>query len=93
MVDQVQELQKVDDVVRHIDHVVEVAGVECVGLGPDFLELALTDRRPGFYAEGVEDVTKLPLVTQALIGRGYSDEDVRKILGENVLRVFRRVIG
>ena len=55
--------------------------------------LALTDRRPGFYAEGVEDVTKLPLVTQALIGRGYSDEDVRKILGENVLRVFRRVIG
>jgi membrane dipeptidase len=83
----------VDDVVRHIDHVVEVAGVDHVGLGPDFLESALTDRRPGFYAEGIDDITKLPLVTEALIAHGYSDEDVRKILGENVLRVYRRVIG
>jgi membrane dipeptidase len=83
----------VADVVRHIDHVVEVAGVDYVGLGPDFLESELMDRGPGFYAEGIDDITKLPLVTEALVARGYSDEDVRKILGENILRVYRRVVG
>jgi membrane dipeptidase len=83
----------VDDVVRHIDHIVHVAGMDHVGLGPDFLELALTDRRPGFYAAGIEDITKLPAVTEALVRYGYADEDIRKILGENLLRVYRQIIG
>ena len=83
----------VDDLVRHIDHVVEVAGVECVGLGPDFLELALTNRDPGHYAAGIDDITRLPRVTEALVEHNYSDEDILKILGENLLRVYRHVIG
>lgn len=82
-----------DDLVRHIGHVVQVAGVDHVGLGPDFLELELAGRQPGFYAAGIEDVTKLPAVTQALVRWGYSDEEIRKIMGENVLRVYRQVIS
>jgi membrane dipeptidase len=83
----------VDDLVRHIDHVVEVAGIECVALGPDFLELALTDWGPNHYARGISDISKLPHVTEALVRRGYSDSAVRAILGENLLRVYREVIG
>lgn len=83
----------VDDLIRHIDHIVKVAGIESVGLGPDFLESALTDRSPGHYVQGIDDITMLPRVTEALVTHGYSDTDVRKILGENVLRVYRQVIG
>ncbi len=84
----------VDDLLRHIDHIVQVAGIEYVGLGPDFLEPELMDDRgPGFYAKGIDDITGLPRVTKALVERGYSDEDIRKVLGENFLRVFGQVIG
>ena len=83
----------VDDLVRHIDHIVEVAGVNHISLGPDFLESNLTKRDPEHYAQGIEEITKLPRVTEALVSRGYSDTDVRKILGENILRVYRQVIG
>jgi membrane dipeptidase len=83
----------IDDLVRHIDHIVQVVGVDYVSLGPDFLESELAGRRPGFYAAGIEDISKLPAVTSALVGHGYSDEDVRKVLGGNLLRVYRQVIG
>ncbi|HEX7070829.1 MAG TPA: dipeptidase [Rhodothermales bacterium] len=69
------------DVVDHIDHAVRVAGIDHVGLGSDFdgvFDL------PG----GLEDVTRLPWITYELVRRGYSDEDVRKILGGNLLRVM-----
>ncbi len=83
----------VDDLIRHIDHIVEVAGVECIGLGPDFLEPELTNRTPEHYAQGIDEITKLPRVTEALVKHGYSDTAIRKILGENLLRVYRQVIG
>lgn len=82
----------VDDLIRHIDHIVEVAGVEYVGLGPDFLEPNLINRDPDYYAQGIENITKLPQVTEALVRRDYSDTDVQKILGGNILRVYRQVI-
>jgi membrane dipeptidase len=83
----------VEDLIRHIDHIVEVAGIDYVSLGPDFLEPNLINRSPDHYAQGIEEITKLPLVTDALISHGYSEKDIRKILGENILRVYKQVIG
>jgi membrane dipeptidase len=70
-------------IIEHIDHAVKVAGLDHVGLGSDFdgANMPL----------GMEDVTMLPQITQALLERGYSDDDVRKILGENTLRVMAEV--
>lgn len=70
-------------IVDHIDHAVKIAGVDHVGLGSDYdgSDMPL----------GMEDVTHLPQVTQALLDRGYSDADIKKILGENTLRVLAEV--
>ncbi len=69
--------------VDHIDHIVKVAGVDHVGIGADYDGIGLEDA-----PEGLEDVSKLPNLTYELLRRGYSDADVRKILGENLLRVM-----
>lgn len=71
-------------IVDHIDHVAKVAGVDHVGLGSDF------DGVP-FLPEGVRDVTDLPAITYELLRRGYSERDVLKILGGNLLRAFDEV--
>jgi membrane dipeptidase len=71
----------VSHVADHIDHAVRVAGVEHVGLGSDY------DGAP-FVPMGLEHVGKLPNLTLELVRRGYSDDDLRKILGENLLRVL-----
>lgn len=70
-------------VVDHIDHIAKVAGIDHVGLGSDFDGVSRTP-------EGLEDVSRFPAITQALLDRGYSDEAVRKVLGRNILRVMRR---
>ena len=70
------------DVVAHIDHVVKIAGIDAVGLGSDFDGVECTP-------EGLEDVSKFPNLTRALLERGYSPADIRKILGSNLLRVMR----
>jgi membrane dipeptidase len=72
-----------DKIIEHIDHAVKVAGAEHVGLGSDF------DGANMPY--GMEDATKLPFITEALLNKGYSESDVRKILGENTLRVMSEV--
>jgi membrane dipeptidase len=69
--------------VDHIDHMVKVAGIDHVGLGSDFDGV---DALP----EGIDGVESLPKVTTELLRRGYKDEDVLKILGENFLRTFER---
>ncbi len=71
----------VSDVADHIDHVVRVAGVDHVGLGSDF------DGAP-FLPTGLGHVGELPNLTRELFGRGYSEGALRKILGENLLRVL-----
>jgi len=71
-------------VVDHIEHVIKVAGPDAVGLGTDFDGI---DDPP----EGLEDVSKLPQITEELLRRGYSEEVVRKVLGENFLVFFSRV--
>ena len=70
-------------IIEHIEHAVKVAGVDHVGLGSDF------DGANMPY--GMEDATKLPKLTEALLQKGYSEGDVRKILGENTLRVMTEV--
>ncbi len=72
------------EIVDHIDHMVSVAGIEHVGLGSDFDGATMP--------EGMEDCTKVPLITDALISRGYSAGDIRKILGENFMRVMGEVL-
>jgi len=67
-------------IIEHIDHAVKLVGADHVGLGSDFDGANMPF--------GMEDATKLLLITEALLRRGYSDEDVRKILGENTLRVM-----
>jgi membrane dipeptidase len=71
--------------IDHIDHIAKIAGVDHVGLGSDF------DGISGQLPEGLDSPADLPKITAALMARGYSAEDCRKILGGNLLRVFREV--
>jgi membrane dipeptidase len=72
------------DVVKHIDHVVGIAGVDAVGLGSDFDGI---DCAP----EGLDSVDKWPNLTRALLEEGYTAEEIRKIYGENTLRLMTEV--
>jgi membrane dipeptidase len=67
--------------IDHFDHIAKVAGIDHVGLGSDF------DGVPSLPV-GMEDISKLPSITYELLKRGYSEKDVRKILGENFMRAF-----
>jgi membrane dipeptidase len=71
--------------IDHIDHIAKVAGVDHVGLGSDF------DGVSGATPAGMDSAADLPKITQALLDRGYSAEDIKKILGGNLLRVFSQV--
>ena len=71
--------------IDHIDHIAKVAGVDHVGLGSDF------DGVSGATPQGMDSAADLPKITQGLLDRGYSAEDIKKILGGNILRVFRQV--
>jgi membrane dipeptidase len=69
--------------IDHIDHIAKVAGIDHVGLGSDY------DGVSGALPLGIDSVADLPKITQALLDRGYSADDIRKILGGNLMRVFR----
>ncbi|HNU88566.1 MAG TPA: dipeptidase [Ferruginibacter sp.] len=69
-------------IIDHIDHIVKLAGIDYVGLGSDFDGINLTPQQ-------LDDVTNYPLITKALVERGYSKKDIRKILGDNFLRVLK----
>jgi membrane dipeptidase len=72
------------DVVAHIDHAVKVGGIDAVGIGSDFDGVSCTPT-------GLEDVSKFPNLTRALLEKGYSEADIRKIYGGNTLRLMRAV--
>ncbi len=74
----------IDTVIKHIDYIKNRVGIDYVAIGSDYDGI-------GSVPAGLEDVSKLPNLTAALLRRGYSVADVRKILGENYLRVFRQV--
>jgi membrane dipeptidase len=71
----------ISKLIDHIDHIVKVAGIDHVGIGADF-------DGANDMPEGAQDVSMLPNITYELLKRGYSERDIRKILGENLLRVF-----
>ncbi len=75
----------IDRLIDHIDHAVKIAGIDHVGLGSDFDGVSA-------LPIGLEDVSKLPNITQKLVERGYTEEQIKKILGGNFLRVFRQVL-
>jgi membrane dipeptidase len=79
-----KEKATVEKLVDHIDHIVDLVGPDHVGLGSDFDGIRTTP-------EGLEDVSKMPNITRELVRRGYSDDDIKKILGGNHLRVFKEV--
>jgi membrane dipeptidase len=71
-----------DDAIRHIEHVRDVAGIDHVGLGGDFDGISIV-------VQGLEDVSTYPALFAELSRRGWSETDLRKLAGENVLRVWR----
>ena len=70
------------DTANHIDHIRKIAGIDHIGLGGDFDGITSVP-------EGLEDVSKYPMLTAELLRRGYKDDDIKKILGLNILRVMR----
>jgi membrane dipeptidase len=76
----------VSTVVDHIDHVVNLVGPDHVGLGSDFDGMSMPP-------EGLDDCSMMPNITHELVRRGYSEQDIRKILGGNFLRVFEQACG
>lgn len=77
---------QLSDVIDQIEHVIHVAGIDHVGLGSDFDGV-------NYLPEQLQDATDYPLITQALLERGYTQEEIAKIMGENLLRVFKENIG
>jgi membrane dipeptidase len=100
-----QDKPTIDRVVDHYEHLVDVVGIEHIGVGPDFIADIYDDLYPAhadLSSEGldtrlnVDDLyasRHLPNLTAALLRRGFSERDVRLILGENYLRAFREVMG
>ena len=78
-------LAEMTDVADHIDHVVELVGIDHVGLGSDYDGVGPT------LPVGLEDVSTYPNLVAELLRRGYSEADIRKLLGENLMRVWREV--
>jgi len=74
----------VERLIDHIDHIVKLVGVDYVGIGSDFDGLSV-------FPKGLEDVSKLPIITYHLLKRGYSEKDIKKILGGNFMRVWENV--
>ena len=70
-------------IVDHIDHIKKIAGIDHAGIGSDF------DGVP-FLPAGMNGMEDLPLVTYEMLRRGYSEQDIRKVLGENFLRAFAK---
>jgi membrane dipeptidase len=73
---------RLSDAADHIDHIRKVAGIDHIGLGSDFDGITSVP-------DGLEDVSKYPALTAELLRRGYKDDEIKKILGLNILRVMR----
>ncbi|MFA4838610.1 MAG: membrane dipeptidase [Candidatus Neomarinimicrobiota bacterium] len=76
----------IQTVINHIQHIVDLVGIDHVGIGSDFDGIEV-------WPTGLEDTSKFPALTLALLERGFSRTDVEKILGGNMMRVFRQVCG
>ena len=86
-----------EEVLRQIDSIVDIGGIECLALGPDYLPYSHEFKRNTGQANltfpvGLESCGALLNLTRALVWRGYSDEDIHKVLGGNLLRLFRETL-
>jgi len=97
----------IEDYLDQIDYVAELVGVDHVGIGLDLVynrdpafhenvkktypEVVMSYQWDTIYPEGLENITKLPSITQGLVNRGYSNRDIKKILGTNFLRLFEKI--
>ncbi|MHB8509392.1 MAG: dipeptidase [Candidatus Dormibacteria bacterium] len=96
--------QTIDRLMDHLEHMIEIAGVDHVGLGPDFIRDIMAELHPsdadlsvdGIQVrdaiEGVVNARDLPVLTEQMLLRGLGESDIRKILGGNFLRVFNEVL-
>lgn len=73
----------VHDLIDHIDHIVKIAGVDCVGIGSDYDGVSTLPKQ-------LEDVSTYPVITQELLNRGYSRKDIHKIMSGNIMRVIQQ---
>jgi membrane dipeptidase len=103
-----KDLPTVEDLVDHIDHIANLVGIDSVGLGPDFSEFSIRisqwsgargdmegvqyGNKESYFHPELKDWRHLPNVTRSLLKRGYSEQDIRKVLGENFLRVYKKVL-
>lgn len=96
----------VDRLVDHLEHIAAIAGSEHLGLGPDFVREVIAETTPpccvvsevqgvpaDMYLPGLEGPEGLPLVTEALLRRGWAEADILGVLGGNVRRLFREQLG
>lgn len=98
-----------DDLMEHVNHISGLVGIDHVGLGPDHLEFELEVNlwtpargwlegvfygiKDTYYIQNLNNITGFPLVTEALVKRSYSDQDIKKVLGGNWLRLYKQVLG
>jgi len=92
-----------DDLIDHIDYLANLAGTDHIGIGFDFAQESIEEYKafgydpevyplpPWTYPRDIDDVSKTPLLTKGLMSRGYSEGDIKKILGGNFFRVYREV--
>jgi membrane dipeptidase len=73
-----------NSLIDHFDHVIKIAGIDHIGIGTDFDGIPVPP-------DGIDSAADLPKITAALMARGYTAEDMHKLLGGNLLRVFREV--
>ena len=95
----------INDVIDHIEYITDLVGIDYVSLGPDFYDYMADDAlSTGMwlkdmdyssieYAEGVEDTTKMYNITKALVAQGFTQKEIKNVLGENCLRVIAEVCG
>lgn len=104
-----KDLPTVDDLVDHIDHIANLVGINYVGLGPDFSEFSIRisqwsgargdmegvqyGSKESYFHPELKNWSHLPNVTKSLLRRGYSEGDIKKVLGENFLRVYHKVLN
>jgi membrane dipeptidase len=97
-IDDDDEKATADRIVDHVSYIADLVGVDHIGLGPDYAdyymdrlnEWARKQNLPVMrYAKELESVSQLPRLTESLVERGFSDEDLKKILGENFIRAYR----
>jgi membrane dipeptidase len=107
MTNKESESPTIADLARHVEHMVDLAGIDHVGIGADLIapHPGPPTESPGWlegvyygvtvnkYVGGVKDLRGIPLLTEALLKKGYQEDDLKKILGGNLLRVYRQVIG